>query len=89
LPEDYPPFISTGREEGVSKELNDRWITIGHGSEDYSFNYMRKNIFEEELFKCEDERFEQDLTINRYTAAIDIFEKLYKDIQDATEKGET
>ena len=88
LPEDYPLFVSTGRNEKTIKELNDLWITVGHGSEDYSFNYMRKNVFEEQLFKCEDERFELDLTINRYNSTIETFERLQKEIQQATEKGE-
>lgn len=49
---------------------------------------MRKNVFEEQLFKCEDERFELDLTINRYNSTIETFERLQKEIQQATEKGE-
>ncbi len=38
--------------------LNDRVISLPTGSEDFSFKSTRKNIYEENLFKCEDERFE-------------------------------
>jgi paired amphipathic helix protein Sin3a len=38
--------------------LNDTVISIPTGSEDFSFKATRKNIYEENLFKCEDERFE-------------------------------
>ena len=29
--------------------------------ENFVFKHMRKNLFEEELFKCEDQRFEIDM----------------------------
>jgi histone deacetylase complex regulatory component SIN3 len=36
--------------------LNDHWVSVTSGSEDYSFKHMRKNQYEESLFRCEDDR---------------------------------
>ena len=39
-----------------------QWVSIPIGSEESSsFKHMRKNQYEEALFKCEDERFEIDM----------------------------
>jgi len=86
LPDDHPTTISTGRDSKTTGELNDIWISVAHGSEDYSYNYMRKNLYEECLFKCEDERFGLDMDINRYTAAIETFEKIKEEIEMASAK---
>lgn len=45
---------------------------------------MRKNIYEESLFKCEDERFEFDININIYKRGIMLLEKISK--EEATEE---
>jgi paired amphipathic helix protein Sin3a len=43
--------------KAISKVLNDNWVSIPIGSEEStSFKHMRKNQFEEALFRCEDER---------------------------------
>ena len=64
MPEEYPAIISTGRYPVLARELNDSWISVASGSEDYSFKSTRKNIYEEQLCKCEDERFEHDMIIS-------------------------
>ena len=38
--------------------------------ENYSFKHMRRNQYEEALFRCEDERFEIDMVIDSNTATI-------------------
>eukprot|EP00826_Nyctotherus_ovalis_P057365 TRINITY_DN7838_c0_g5_i2.p2 TRINITY_DN7838_c0_g5~~TRINITY_DN7838_c0_g5_i2.p2 ORF type:complete len:315 (+),score=33.86 TRINITY_DN7838_c0_g5_i2:104-1048(+) len=76
LPEYYPKIISTGREPIVSEEINDEWISVATGSEDVSFQVMRKNQYEEHLFNCEDERFELDMAINSYDASIQLLEEV-------------
>lgn len=76
LPNDFPLFISTGRIQKIMEELNDLWFSVTSGSEDFSFKHMRKNIFEEQLFKCEDERFECDVYLNCYTWLISQIESL-------------
>ncbi|KAI3665915.1 hypothetical protein L6452_44550 [Arctium lappa] len=56
LPDDYPiPSVSQRSELG-SQVLNDLWVSVTSGSEDYSFKHMRKNQYEESLFRCEDDR---------------------------------
>ena len=39
---------------------------------------MRKNCYEETLFKCEDERFEFDININLYKRGILLLERIAK-----------
>ena len=41
---------------------------------------MRKNLFEEELFKCEDQRFEIDMVIDTNAASIRALEPLADEI---------
>jgi paired amphipathic helix protein Sin3a len=72
IPSDYPSFISTGRNSKLSREINDYWISVASGSEDFT----RKNVYEEQLRKCEDERFEYDMVLNICDYVIGVLEKL-------------
>lgn len=56
------PLIKITQE---SPFINRTLISVPHGSEDYSFKDFRKNIYEDAMFKCEDEMFEADITIER------------------------
>ncbi|KAM3133017.1 hypothetical protein pb186bvf_014873 [Paramecium bursaria] len=56
--------------------LNHLWVSVPFGSEDYSFSIMRKNSFEEQLFKIEDEMYEYDLNINSYKRTIKLLERV-------------
>lgn len=58
-PENFPNTKSCQ----VNSELNREWISIPVGSEHYSFCNMRKNTYEEALFKIEDEKFDIDALI--------------------------
>ncbi|KAK4764578.1 hypothetical protein SAY86_025668 [Trapa natans] len=63
LPKNYPiPPVSQRTELGA-EVLNDHWVSVTSGSEDYSFKHMRKNQYEESLFRCEDDRFELDMLL--------------------------
>ncbi|KAL2519477.1 Paired amphipathic helix protein Sin3-like 4 [Abeliophyllum distichum] len=63
LPKNYPiPSVSNRTEIG-NEVLNDEWVSVTSGSEDYSFKHMRKNQYEESLFRCEDDRFELDMLL--------------------------
>lgn len=77
---ELPPQIlvphSSGRNELADEVLNDTCISIPTGSEDFSFKSTRKNIYEENLFKIEDERFELDMLIENNSAAIRVLEPL-------------
>lgn len=85
LPELYPKIISTGRNEIACKEINDEWLSVVTGSEDFSFKVMRKNQYEEHLFNSEDERFELDMAINGYDTSIQMLEEIR---QEATMERE-
>jgi histone deacetylase complex regulatory component SIN3 len=70
LPADYPTLACSGRSLLEKKTLNDVWVSVTSGSEDYSFRFMRKNAFEDNLFRCEDDRYELDLVIETNAATI-------------------
>lgn len=63
LPKHYPRPVSTHRTALGNSVLNDSWVSVTSGSEDYSFKHMRKNQYEESLFRCEDDRFELDMLL--------------------------
>ena len=54
LPEDYPLPPCSQRSEMDQSVLNDNWVSVPTGSEEQaSFKHMRKNEYEEKLFRCE------------------------------------
>lgn len=52
----YPIPSASHRTELGAEVLNDHWVSVTSGSEDYSFKHMRRNQYEESLFRCEDDR---------------------------------
>ncbi|KAI0560457.1 Transcriptional regulatory protein Sin3-like protein [Gracilaria domingensis] len=70
IPPDCPALEYTGRSMYERRTLNDTWINVTRGSEDYSFKFMRKNQSEDNLFRCEDDRYELDLVIETNAATI-------------------
>lgn len=83
LPKDYPRPLCTERSEVEQKVLNDQWVSIPIGSEEStSFKFMRKNQYEEALFKCEDDRFEIDLIIDSNMCTIRMLEPIAEEISN-------
>ncbi|AQK79686.1 paired amphipathic helix protein Sin3-like 5 isoform X2 [Zea mays] len=76
LPKNYPVPSASNRTDTEASVLNDRWVSVTSGSEDYSFKHMRKNQYEESLFRCEDDMFELDMLLESVTVAIERVEKL-------------
>ncbi|KAK9837425.1 hypothetical protein WJX81_001540 [Elliptochloris bilobata] len=70
LPSTYPVLRCTGRDRLCNEQLNDVWVSVTSGSEDYSFKHMRKNQYEENLFRCEDDHYELDMAIETNASAI-------------------
>eukprot|EP00873_Tetraselmis_striata_P014444 jgi/Tetstr1/434708/TSEL_002535.t1 len=70
LPRNYPHFKITRRTALGRQLLNDKWVGVTSGSEDYSFKHMRKNQYEENLFRVEDDKFELDMLVECNKAAI-------------------
>ncbi|XP_023643046.1 paired amphipathic helix protein Sin3-like 5 isoform X2 [Capsella rubella] len=89
LPDDYPIQIPSYRNSLGEKVLNDHWVSVTSGSEDYSFKHMRKNQYEESLFRCEDDRFELDMLLESVSAAIKRVETLLEKINNNTISIET
>ncbi|GMF32386.1 unnamed protein product [Phytophthora lilii] len=81
LPASYPIPPCSHRSALEKKVCNDSWVSVPTGSEDYSFKSMRKNQYEEALFKCEDERFEIDMVIEANASTISILEPLAHEIE--------
>ena len=74
----HPGYANIMKEDPkLPNVLNHLWVSVPFGSEDYSFSIMRKNSFEEQLFKIEDEMFEYDVNINCYRRTIKV-KKYYK-----------
>ncbi|XP_047958296.1 paired amphipathic helix protein Sin3-like 2 isoform X1 [Salvia hispanica] len=76
LPEDYPIATASQRSELGAQVLNDHWVSVTSGSEDYSFKHMRRNQYEESLFRCEDDRFELDMLLESVSSTAKRVEEL-------------
>ncbi|PKA53860.1 Paired amphipathic helix protein Sin3-like 4 [Apostasia shenzhenica] len=84
LPKNYPIGAASHRTELGASVLNDFWVSVTSGSEDYSFKHMRKNQYEESLFRCEDDRFELDMLLESVNATTKRVEELVEKMQDNT-----
>jgi paired amphipathic helix protein Sin3a len=81
LPRDYPAPPCSDRSDEEKKVLNDVWVSLPVGSEEsYTFRHMRRNTYEEILFRCEDERFEIDMVIDSNAATLRRLEPIAKEI---------
>ena len=74
----HPGYANTTSQ--VDMALNSTWVSVPFGSEDYSFQIMRKNTFEEQLFKIEDEKYEYDFNILQYRKTSRLLEQLQTQI---------
>ncbi|KAI3467443.1 hypothetical protein Pfo_024106 [Paulownia fortunei] len=89
LPENYPIPSASCRTEIGAKVLNDHWVSVTSGSEDYSFKHMRKNQYEESLFRCEDDRFELDMLLESVNATAKRVEELLDRMNAHTNKTDS
>ncbi|ESQ49942.1 hypothetical protein EUTSA_v10019899mg [Eutrema salsugineum] len=69
LPPNYPIPTASQKSKLGAEVLNDHWVSVTSGSEDYSFKHMRRNQYEESLFRCEDDRFELDMLLESVCSA--------------------
>ncbi|XP_058778731.1 paired amphipathic helix protein Sin3-like 2 [Vicia villosa] len=82
LPADYPIPMASQRSDLGAQVLNDHWVSVTSGSEDYSFKHMRRNQYEESLFRCEDDRFELDMLLESVSSAAKRADELYTNITE-------
>lgn len=80
LPEGYPVLSCSERSKAEQSVLNDQWVSVPTGSEDFSFKISRKNAYEDALFHCEDERHEVDQCIENNASCMRILEPLAEEI---------
>lgn len=82
LPRDYPMVPCSERSEEEKSVLNNVWVSLPVGSEEsYTFRHMRKNQYEETLFRTEDERFEIDMIIDSNLSTIRVLEPIVEEIE--------
>ncbi|KAF0898962.1 hypothetical protein E2562_012660 [Oryza meyeriana var. granulata] len=89
LPKNYPMPPAGNKTDLGASVLNDHWVSVTSGSEDYSFKHMRKNQYEESLFRCEDDRFELDMLLESVNAATKRVEELIEKMQDNSLKPDS
>ncbi|CAN1322237.1 Paired amphipathic helix protein Sin3-like 2, partial [Linum perenne] len=82
LPDDYPIPLVSQRSDLGSQVLNDYWVSVTSGSEDYSFKHMRRNQYEESLFRCEDDRFELDMLLEAVSSTAKRVEELVNNFNE-------
>jgi len=80
LPDNIEIPPCSGRNSLCDLVLNNKYMSIPTGSEDFSFQTSRKNIYEEALYKCEDERFELYRVIENNAAALKVLEPIARDL---------
>ena len=81
LPAGFPRLACSERSRLEQSVLNDDWVSVPTGSEDFNFfKITRKNEYEMALFKCEDERHEVDMVIENNLATIRVLEPLTEEI---------
>ncbi|KAK4798031.1 hypothetical protein SAY86_030357 [Trapa natans] len=83
LPDDYPIPSASQRSELGAQVLNDHWVSVTSGSEDYSFKHMRRNQYEDSLFRCEDDRFELDMLIESVSSTAKRVEEFLNSINQS------
>ncbi|XP_028796665.1 paired amphipathic helix protein Sin3-like 4, partial [Neltuma alba] len=89
LPKNYPTPTASQRTELGAELLNDHWVSVTSGSEDYSFKHMRKNQYEESLFRCEDDRFELDMLLESVNVTTKRVEELLEKINNNIIKADS
>jgi len=84
LPKAFPKAPASARNDLHQAVLNDNWVSVTSGSEDFSFKAMRKNQYEESLFRCEDDRFELDMIIETNASVLAVLRPVAEELQAAS-----
>uniref|UniRef100_A0A8C4V650 SIN3 transcription regulator family member B n=1 Tax=Falco tinnunculus TaxID=100819 RepID=A0A8C4V650_FALTI len=68
--------------------LNDTWVSFPSWSEDSTFVSSKKTPYEEQLHRCEDERFELDVVLETNLATIRVLESVQKKLSRLTQEDQ-
>jgi len=82
LPHNYPRGTCSGRTQLCESVLNNNWVSVPTGSEDFGVKNLRRNQYEEALFKCEDDRYEIDMVMDANRSTIRALEPIAKSIEE-------
>ncbi|KAK7872725.1 hypothetical protein R5R35_002710 [Gryllus longicercus] len=74
LPKSYARPACSGRTPLCQQVLNDQWVSFPSWSEASTFVTAPKTLYEEFTFRCEDERFDLDVVIERNASTIRVLE---------------
>jgi histone deacetylase complex regulatory component SIN3 len=80
----HRPHTFRSVEDPFKDILNRQWVSVPYGTEDYSFKFMRKNAFEDALFKVEDERYDLDIMIETTSYTLKLLEAEQDKISNMT-----
>lgn len=96
LPPQIPRRVGSQRSYADSLVLNDNLVSQTTGSEDLSYivgtrsvadvQHMRRNQYEEALFRCEDDRFEVDVILETTRSAIAQLHLLIRELEAMQEQ---
>lgn len=87
LPRNYQQPACSGRAELCNEVLNDSMISCpSFTSEDSTFVSSKKNMYEEALFRCEDERYELDRLIDGTQSTLMSLEHIWKKLSSMNTK---
>lgn len=78
LPKNIPRNVCTARDSLCYEVLNDDWISHPVYVSESGFVAHKKNIYEEAMFKCEEERYEFDRHIEANLHTISLLEPINK-----------
>ena len=68
--------------------LNEKYVSCPIFSEGSQFLISKKNLAEEAMFKCEDEKYEMDMLLARAEVAIDAMTMQFEKLSCANENGQ-
>nr|XP_049700906.1 paired amphipathic helix protein Sin3b isoform X3 [Helicoverpa armigera] len=84
LPREAAARRCSGRTALCRDVLNDTWVSFPTWSEDSTFVTSRKTMYEEYIYRCEDERFELDVVIETNASTIRVLEGVQKKLSRMT-----
>uniref|UniRef100_H2ZVE2 SIN3 transcription regulator family member B n=1 Tax=Latimeria chalumnae TaxID=7897 RepID=H2ZVE2_LATCH len=88
LPKAYQQPKCSGRTTICKEVLNDTWVSFPSWSEDSTFVSSKKTPYEEQLHRCEDERFELDVVLETNLATIRVLESVQKKLSRLSQEDQ-